>query len=69
MEPANFPSYEHEYPDERKVSARLYPIEYLDDSRKHFHEVWLAERAAKYFSERDSLALEFVSNLSLPAPH
>lgn len=69
IEPANFPSYEHEYPDGRKVSARLYPIEYLDDFRKHFHEVWLAERAAKYFSERDSLALEFVSNLSLPAPH
>lgn len=68
VEPKNFPMYEHEYPDGRVVQAKLYPSEYLDDFRKHFHEVWLAEKAGKYFGDRDSQALEFVENLALPAP-
>jgi len=68
VEPKNFPTYEHEYPDGRLVNAKLYPSEYLDDFRKHFHEVWLVDKASKYFGDRDSIALEFVENLALPAP-
>ncbi|ELB2807297.1 hypothetical protein J4H27_01805 [Vibrio alginolyticus] len=68
VEPKEFPDYEHEYPDGRVVQARLYPTEYLEDFRRHFHEVWLNEKAAKYFGDRDTVALEFVSNLALPAP-
>lgn len=69
VEPNDFPTYEHEFPDGRVVkNVKLYPVEYLDDFRRHFHEVWLAEKATKYFGERDSLALEYVENLLLPAP-
>ncbi|WP_232576011.1 hypothetical protein [Photobacterium carnosum] len=68
VEPKNFPMYEHEYPDGRVVQAKLYPSEYLEDFRRHFHEVWLAEKAGKYFGDRDSQALEFVESLALPAP-
>ncbi|BBL88215.1 hypothetical protein ACPV3U_14700 [Vibrio rotiferianus] len=68
IEPKEFPMYDHEYPDGRVVQAKLYPSEYLEDFRKHFHEVWLAEKAGKYFGDRDTLALEFVENLALPAP-
>lgn len=69
VEPNDFPTYEHEFPDGRIVKGvKLYPVEYLDDFRKHFHEVWLAEKAQKYFGDRDSVALEYVENLVLPAP-
>ncbi|HCR2981069.1 TPA: hypothetical protein ON183_005599 [Serratia marcescens] len=68
VEPKNFPRYKHEYLDGRVVDACLYPIEFMDDFRRHFHEEWLAKRAPDYFKERDSLALEFVESLMLPAP-
>lgn len=68
IEPGDFPMYNHEYPDGRVYPAKLYPVEYLEDFRKHFHEVWLTQKAGKYFGERDALALEFVSNLALPSP-
>lgn len=69
IEPNNFPMYDHEYPDGRVVQAKLYPVEFLDDFRRHFHEVWLVEKAGKYFGDRDSLALEYVESLRLPSPH
>ncbi|MCF7498993.1 hypothetical protein [Pseudoalteromonas sp. L1] len=68
VEPNSFPVYDHEYPDGRVVQAKLYPTEYLDDFRRHFHEVWITEKAGKYFADRDTVALEFVENLALPAP-
>ena len=54
IDPEHFPTYEHEFVDARRptVLARLYPIEYLADFRKYFHEVWLPEKAESYFEER-----------------
>ncbi|WP_404765150.1 KilA-N domain-containing protein [Proteus terrae] len=68
IEPNNFPTYEHEYTDGRKVLAKLYPIEIYADFRRHFHEVWLPEKAPEYFQRRDRSALEFLEVLLLPAP-
>ncbi|MGI2206898.1 hypothetical protein ACROAD_01305 [Shewanella baltica] len=68
VEPKAFPRYQHEYIDGRVVDACLYPVEYMDDFRKHFHEVWLREKAPEYFKQRDGVALEFIQNLALPAP-
>ncbi len=41
---------------------------WVHGAHTHFHEVWIAEKAGKYFGDRDALALEFVENLALPAP-
>lgn len=68
IEPSNFPSYSHEYPDGRVVPARLYPTELYADFRFHFNEIWLKERAVQYFGERDIQALQYVKTLLLPAP-
>lgn len=68
IEPSDFPSYEHEYTDGRKVQARLYPVELYADFRRHFHEVWLPQKAPEYFQQRDASALEFLEVLLLPAP-
>lgn len=62
------PTYKHEYLDGRIVNAKLYPNEYYADFRRHFHEIWIATKANKYFSERDEKALEFLDVLMLPAP-
>lgn len=51
------PTYEHEYPDGRRVQAKLYPVEILSQFRKYVNEVWMPERSAAYFSERDPAAL------------
>lgn len=67
VEPSTFPSYKHRYLDGRVVDARLYPNEYLADFRAHFNNVWLPLRAAKYFQERDVLALAYLPKL-LAAP-
>lgn len=68
IEPKTFPSYQHEYPDGRVVSARLYPINLYEDFRQHFNEIWLPQRAIKYFHERDPRAIPLISTLLLPAP-
>ena len=54
IDPKEFPNYQHEFTDSRRptVQARLYPIEYLGEFRQYFFEVWLAERAERYFEER-----------------
>lgn len=66
VEPNDFPTYQHEYPDGRVVDAKLYPIELYEDFRKHFHEIWLPTRAPVYFAERDAKALTFIETLLLP---
>ncbi|MFV8759316.1 KilA-N domain-containing protein [Yersinia enterocolitica] len=68
VEPKEFPSYKHEYVDGRVVDARLYPVEFYGDFRRHFHEVWLPQKAPEYFNKRDQSALEYLEVLSLPAP-
>lgn len=68
VEPKDFPSYDHEYGDGRTVKARLYPNKYLADFRAHFNDVWLLKRAQKFFSEKDTRALEFVQKMVLQLP-
>ena len=68
IEPNEFPTYPHSYPDGRIVQAKLYPIELYEDFRRHFNEIWLPDHAERYFSERDRHALAFVKTLLLPPP-
>ena len=65
IEPAEFPTYEHEFADNSRptVKARLYPVEYLPDFRLYFSETWLPERAETYFTERFPQALPFLPGL------
>lgn len=66
IEPAEFPSYQHEYPDGRIFDARLYPNEYLAEFKQHFNEVWLPKHAPKYFKTRDVKALSLITTILLP---
>ncbi len=68
VEPKDFPSYSHEYPDGRVYDARLYPNEYLADFKSHFNEVWIPNHAPKYFKARDSKALALITSIMLPSP-
>lgn len=68
IEPNDFPTYKHEYIDGRVVDAKLYPIELYADFRRHFHEIWLPQKAPEYFQQRDRTALEYLEVLMLPAP-
>ena len=61
-----FTTYPHEYPDGRVVNAKLYPIEFYEDFRRHFNETWLPKQAPRYFADRDKKALQFVETLLLP---
>lgn len=68
VDPNNFPTYTHEFLDGRRpVEAKLYPIEYYQDFKWHFNEVWLKEKAKQYFSERDAAILPYLTPLMLPA--
>jgi hypothetical protein len=66
IDPTTFPSYDHEYPDGRVCSARLYPNEHLADFKNHFNTVWLPNHAPKYFKERDKQALSLITRILLP---
>ncbi|EPJ3718126.1 MULTISPECIES: KilA-N domain-containing protein [Klebsiella] len=68
IEPNDFPTYKHEYIDGRVVDAKLYPVELYADFRRHFHEIWLPQKAPEYFQQRDRTALEYLEVLMLPAP-
>ncbi|MET4727387.1 hypothetical protein ABIE09_001181 [Lysobacter enzymogenes] len=68
VDTSTMPCYDHEYADGREVQARLYPIELLEDFRRHFNEVWLPTRSVSYFKDRDPAALPFLDKLLLPAP-
>lgn len=63
VEPAQFPSYDHQYLDGRVVQARLYPNEWLSDFRAYFFGVWMPKRCHQYFAERDAAALRFLPAL------
>ena len=65
VEPNDFPTYKHEYLDGRIVDAKLYPIQYYQDFKWHFNEVWLKERAKNYFSKRDVAILPYLAPLLL----
>ena len=68
IEPNQFPTYLHQYPDGRTVQAKLHPIELYDDFRRHFNEIWLPQHAPRYFGDRDPQALIFMTALLLPPP-
>lgn len=67
VEPNEFPTYQHQYPDGRVYPAKLYPLELYEDFRRHFNEVWLPNQAPKYFGQRDPKALTYVTTLLLPS--
>lgn len=56
----DMPTYMHRYPDGRLVSAKMYPNKYLEEFKAHVEDVWLPEKAHKYFKERDVEALPFL---------
>lgn len=59
----SLPTYEHEYPDGRKVPAKLYPIELLPEFRRFIAGTWMTERAGKYFKDRDPSALPAIDQM------
>ena len=65
INPDQFPTYTHEFADSSRipVQARLYPIEHLPDFRRYFNEVWLPDRAEKYFSDRFPKALPYLPRI------
>ena len=65
IDPSDFPTYEHEFVDNSRpiVQARLYPVEYLAEFRKYFHEVWLPKRAPQYLEQRFPKALSYLPTL------
>ena len=65
IDPALFPTYEHEFTDSLRqpVRARLYPIEHLADFIRYFNEEWLPVRAEGYFAEKFPKALPFLPRI------
>lgn len=58
------PTYRHDFEDRRpSVYAKAYPERLLHHFRAHFREVWLPERAADYFADRDPVALSYLPRL------
>jgi hypothetical protein len=69
LEPNDFPTYTHTYPNGRKFDGvKLYPNALLADFRKHFIEVWLREHAIAYFKCRDVKALPYLEKIILALP-
>lgn len=57
----SLPTYPHRYEDGRVVQARAYPDKHLADFRAHLNGVWIPQRAAIYFRDRDKDALRYLS--------
>lgn len=69
LEPNDFPTYTHTYPDGRSIpNVKLYPNHLLGDFRDHFHNVWIRERAARYFEDRDKNALPYLEKVVAQLP-
>ncbi len=69
LEPNDFPTYTHTYPDGRKIpNVKLYPNSLLADFREHFNNVWIKKRARKYFTERDEIAIPYLEQSILALP-
>ena len=67
IDPAQFPSYRHQYEDGRIVDAKAYPNALKGDFSHHFETVWMPNRAIGYFRERDPEAVPHLQVL-LAAP-
>jgi len=63
MDTDTLPTYKHAYADGRVVDAKMYPIGFLDEFRRHFHEVWIPQKAPEYFAARDSKAIPFLTKV------
>jgi len=64
------PKYQHAFPDGRLVRANLYPMQYLSEFRLLMDDVWMPQRAERYFRERapDALpAIDRYMRLASPA--
>ncbi|MBC6414152.1 MAG: KilA-N domain-containing protein [Chromatiales bacterium] len=61
IHPESFPTYNHEFSDNRKdVQARLYPNKHLADFKDYFNREWLPKHAQKYFKQRAPVALPYI---------
>jgi len=61
------PTYRHIYADGRIVNAKLYPLSVLEDFRHHFFNMWLPEKAVRYFHFKDPKALPYLAKI-VPLP-
>lgn len=69
LEPNDFPTYTHTYPDGRSIpNVKLYPNFLLGDFRDHFHNEWLIKNSYKYFKERDMIALPYLQEMVAALP-
>jgi hypothetical protein len=66
IEPKSFETYSHQFPDGRVFPAKLYPMEYMEDFKNHFHNVWLPTKAPEYFGQRAPEAMTYVNQALLP---
>ena len=57
------PTYKHQYADGRVVDAKMYPIGFLDEFRRHFNEVWIPTKAIEYFTPRDAKAVPYLTKV------
>lgn len=59
------PTYVHVFEDNwrQPVNAKAYPERLIQHFRAHFRDVWLPQRAADYFAERDTAALAYLPRL------
>ncbi len=68
VDTSQMPTYRCSYADGRVCDAKMYPIGYLHEFRRHFNEVWLPNKAHQYFRERDPAALPYLDMILLDAP-
>lgn len=61
------PTYTHEFENRPSVEAKLYPIEYLVEFRNYINNIWMTQRAAGYFKEKDPTALLALDQLLMLA--
>lgn len=69
-DPDEFPTYEHEFDDGKRlpVQARLYPNELLTRFREYFNNEWIRNKATKYFGDRDSEILPYLQKVIKELP-
>ncbi len=51
------PTYTHEFEGRPSVQAKLYPLKHLGAFREYIGDIWMPQRAAGYFKDRDPNAL------------
>jgi prophage antirepressor-like protein len=59
----DFKMYPHKFPSGLVVDARQYKNDLLPIFIKFIDDVWIMEKAQKYFKERDPLALDYLPKL------